>query len=419
MLFDLCFQVFHDFRKRDNDEPSNIKKNMNSNNHDSHEEIATSNVETRGNLTAAETPTDLRRPKSNGDENIPTGSPPNNKGAATKRLHGTVAAITALIVAVAAGVYYFAFIVPFESTDDAFIEAHVPAVAPQISGRVAQLLVQDNQEVKEGDLLLEIDARDYEAKLSQAQADLAAARSQLAQAKAQFAVDEAKAEEEHANLAAVEAQAAYAETNLARLQAIGDYGVSQNQIDVGQTQLRSTAADVQVEFNKIRAAEAQAALSKASIVTAEANVEQSQAAMQQAELNLSYTKITAPETGYVTHRTVEQGAYVQPGQALLAIVPHQIWVVGNFKETQLTHMHPGQPVTVHVDAYPHLKFTGHVDSIQSGSGAQFSLFPPENATGNYVKVVQRVPVKIVLDEVSGANIVLGPGMSVEPKVRVK
>ncbi|HUE37639.1 MAG TPA: HlyD family secretion protein, partial [Candidatus Acidoferrum sp.] len=182
---------------------------------------------------------------------------------------------------------------------------------------------------------------------------------------------------------------------------------------------RSTAADVQVELNKIKAAEAQAALSKASIVTAEANVEQSQAAVQQAELNLSYTKITAPETGCVTHRTVEQGAYVQPGQALLAIVPKEVWIVANFKETQLTHMRAGQPVTVHVDAYPQIKFTGHVDSIQAGSGAQFSLFPPENATGNYVKVVQRVPVKIVLDDVSDANIVVGPGMSVEPKVRVK
>jgi membrane fusion protein, multidrug efflux system len=418
VLFNLCFSIFHDFRKH-NDNESLTPKKMNTKNHDSHEEIALSNDGARGNLTAAETLTDLRRPKSNGDENIPTGSPPNNKGAATKRLHRTVAAIAALIVAVAAGVYYFAFVAPIESTDDAFIEAHVPAVAPQISGRVAQLLVQDNQEVKEGDLLLEIDARDYEAKLSQAQADLAAARSQLAQAKAQFAVDEAKTDEEHANLAAVEAQAAYAETNLARLQAIGDYGVSQNQIDVGQTQLRSTAADVQVELNKIKAAEAQAALAKASIVTAEANVKQSQAAVQQAELNLSYTKITAPETGYVTHRTVEQGAYVQPGQALLAIVPKEVWVVANFKETQLTHMRAGQPVTVHVDAYPQIKFTGHVDSIQAGSGAQFSLFPPENATGNYVKVVQRVPVKIVLDDGSDASVVVGPGMSVEPKVRVK
>jgi membrane fusion protein (multidrug efflux system) len=393
--------------------------NGNSNNHDSNEEVATSNLEARSNPTEVETSTDLRRPESNGDKNIPTGSPPNNKGAATKRNHHTLGAVAALTVAVAAGIYYFVFVAPFESTDDAFIQAHVPAAAPQISGRVSQLFVQDNQEVKQGDLLLQIDPRDYEAKLTQAQADLAAARSQLAQAKAQFAVDQAKTEEKHASLAAVQAQAAYAQTNLDRLQAIGNVGVSQNQIDVAETQLNSNAADVQVALNKISEAEAQAALSKASIATAEANVAQNEAAVEQAELNLSYTKITASETGYVTHRTVEQGSFVQAGQALLAIVPKQVWVVANFKETQLTHMHPGQPVIVHVDAYPRLKFTGHVDSIQSGSGAQFSLFPPENATGNYVKVVQRVPVKIVLDEISDANIVLGPGMSVEPKVCVK
>ena len=393
--------------------------NTNQDNHDSHEEIAMTPAGTRGEQKATETVTDLPRPKFAGDERNAKSSPSGNQGAAPKRSHRTLAAVAALIVAVAAGVYYFEFVAPFEATDDAFVEAHVPAVAPQVSGRVEQLLVEDNQEVTQGQVLLEIDPRDYEAALSQAQANLAASRSRLAQAKAQFAVDQAKAEEEHADLAAVEAQAAYAETNLARLEAIGDDGVSQDQIDVGQTQLRSTAADVQVELNKISAAEAQALLSKASVVTAEADVKQNEAAVQQAELNLSYTKILAPESGYVTHRTVEQGSYIQPGQALLAIVPRQVWIVANFKETQLTHMRPGQPVTVHVDAYPQLKFTGHVDSIQSGSGANFSLFPPENATGNYVKVVQRVPVKIVLDEVSDASVVIGPGMSVEPKVRVR
>ena len=391
--------------------------NTNQENHDSHEEIATGPIGTRGERTAADTITDLPRPKFDGEEN--NSKALNNQNGAPKRHHRTLAAIAVVIVALAAGTYYLEFVAPFESTDDAFVEAHVPSVAPQISGRVAQLFVEDNQEVTQGQVLLEIDPRDYQAALSQAQANLAGARSRLAQAKAQLAVDQAKADEEHANLAAVEAQAAYAETNVARLEAIGDDGVSQDQIDVGRTQLRSTAADVQVELNKINAAEAQAVLSKASVVTAEADVRQNEAAVEQAELNLSYTKITASENGYVTHRTVEQGSYIQPGQALLAIVPRNVWIVANFKETQLTHMRPGQPVTVHVDAYPQLKFTGHVDSIQSGSGANFSLFPPENATGNYVKVVQRVPVKIVLDEISDAGVVLGPGMSVEPKVRVE
>jgi membrane fusion protein (multidrug efflux system) len=148
-------------------------------------------------------------------------------------------------------------------------------------------------------------------------------------------------------------------------------------------------------------------------------VQQAEARLRQAELNLSYTQVTAPEAGYVTHRTVEQGAYVDVGQSLLAIVPKQVWVVANFKETQLKHMRAGQPATVQVDAYPQSKFTGHVDSIQAGSGAKFSLFPPENATGNYVKVAQRVPVKIVFDEDPNTQLALGPGMSVVPTVRVK
>ena len=195
--------------------------------------------------------------------------------------------------------------------------------------------------------------------------------------------------------------------------------MSQDQIDAAQTQVRATSADVLVARSKISAAEAQVTLGQANIATAEANIGQSEAAMRQAELNLSYTKVTAPETGRVTRRVVEQGNYIQPGQSLLAIVPKNMWVVANFKETQLKHMRPGQPTEVEVDAYPQFKFKGHVESIQAGSGARFSLFPPENATGNYIKVVQRVPVKIVIDDNANANVVLGPGMSVEPKVRVK
>jgi membrane fusion protein (multidrug efflux system) len=152
--------------------------------------------------------------------------------------------------------------------------------------------------------------------------------------------------------------------------------------------------------------------------TAAADIEQAEAAVSMAELNLSYTKITAPQDGRVTRRTVEQGAYVQPGQALMAIVPRQFWVVANFKETQLARMRVGQPVEIKVDAYPGRVFNGRVESIQTGSGARFSMFPPENATGNFIKVVQRVPVKIVFDASPDTQITLGPGMSVVPSVRV-
>ena len=169
----------------------------------------------------------------------------------------------------------------------------------------------------------------------------------------------------------------------------------------------------------MKAAQAQEALSEAAVETAAAAVQQAEARVRQAELNLSYTKIIAPVAARVTARTVDVGNYVQPGQALLALVPTNVWVTANFKETQLTYMRPGNPVKVHVDAYPNQNFKARVDSLQAGSGARFSLLPPENAVGNYVKVVQRVPVKIVFDEALPANLDIAPGMSVEPKVKVK
>jgi membrane fusion protein (multidrug efflux system) len=390
---------------------------MNTNRNNTHGEIPTPGLDAGDSRTAVETPTTLRRPHSIGEEN-PSGPPPTN-GAAQKRRRQILAAAAALIVAVAAGVYYFWFVLPFESTDDAFVEGHVTAVAAQVPGRVAQLLVEDNQTVNKGDLLLQIDPRDFEARLARAQANLTAAKSQLEQAKSQFSAAQATAQEARAGLVAVEAQASYTKTNLTRLSTIGVSGVSQDQIDAAETQVRATSANVLVASSKVTAADAQVTLAQANIATAEANIGQSEAAVREAELNLSYTKVTAPDAGRVTRRVVEQGNYIQPGQSLLAIVPKNIWVVANFKETQLTHMRPGQPAAVEVDAYPQFKFKGHVDSIQNGAGARFSLFPPENATGNYIKVVQRVPVKIVLDETPQSDLALGPGMSVVPKVRVK
>jgi membrane fusion protein (multidrug efflux system) len=324
-----------------------------------------------------------------------------------------------LVIGVATAIYYFEYVAPYESTDDAFIEAHVTPIAPQVAGRVAQLLVQDNQEVKAGDLLLQIDPSDFQTKLDQERANLAASKSRLEQANAQFTVDQAKVEQEKANVVAAQAEAKQAEADDKRYQAVGSFAVSASQLDLAGTQARSADAQVDAARNKELAAEAQSALDKASIQTAAAEVQSSEASVHQAELNLSYTQVKAPEAGYVTHRTVEAGSYVQTGQALLAIVPREVWIIANFKETQLSNMRAGQPVAVTMDAYPQIKLKGHVDSIQSGTGPRFSLLPPENATGNYVKVVQRVPVKIVLDDIAAANYVLGPGMSVVPEVRVK
>ena len=354
----------------------------------------------------------------NGDgDGAPTSRSLRARSGTKKRMAFLAAA---LVIGVACALYYLRFIAPFESTDDAFIEGHVTQVAPQVAGRLACVLVNDNQFVNAGEVLVQIEPSDYEAKLQKERANLAAAQSRLTQASAQLTVDQARAEQERANVLAAQAEAVRAEADSKRYEAIGTSGVSQSQIDLAATQARSTGANLTAARNKELAAEAQLSLDQASIHTAAAEVKRSEAAVQQAELDLSYTRVKAQESGYVTRKSVEAGSYVQPGQALLAIVQREVWVVANFKETQLTHMRPDQPVTIHVDAYPHLKLTGHVDSIQSGAGARFSLFPPENATGNYIKVLQRVPVKIVFDHTNPfASLALGPGMSVEPKVRVK
>jgi membrane fusion protein (multidrug efflux system) len=315
--------------------------------------------------------------------------------------------------------YYEINLAPYESTDDAFIEGHVTTIAPQVSGLIVKVLVQDNQAVTAGQVLAEIDSRDYDVKLAQARASLAEAQSNVTQARAQLAVDQAKADEENADVAAAQADATRAVADQQRYESIETRAVARTQVDLAVDQARAATAQLQVAQSRARAAAAQVELGKAGVTTAEAAVQQAETVVQQAQLNLSYTEITAPEAGYVTHRAAEVGAYAQPGQPLLAIVPAQAWVVANFKETQLADMRPGQPVEIFVDAYPQHKFAGHVDSVQAGSGARFSLLPPENATGNYVKVVQRVPVKIVFDEKPDPAFVFGPGMSVVPTVKVR
>jgi membrane fusion protein (multidrug efflux system) len=318
----------------------------------------------------------------------------------------------------AAVCYYWGFMRPYESTDDAFIEANIIPIVPRISGQTVKLLVRDNQAVHRGDLLLEIDPRDFEAKVAEADAGVAAARTRLEQAEAQVSSDKAKVDQEKATLAAAETEAQRAEAELKRYESLPNAAVSRSQVDTVKAQAISSAANVAVSRSRVRAAELQVTLSQAGVQAAKAELQRNQAILTQGRLELSYTKIAAPEDGFVTHRTVERGAYVQSGQSLLALVPAGVWVVANFKETQLKNMHPGQVVQIRVDAYAGRKFLGHVDSIQRGSGARFSVLPPENAAGNYVKVVQRVPVKILFDDPPDPNFPFGPGMSVEPKVRV-
>jgi len=342
--------------------------------------------------------------------------PPRKNRRKLKFLIIGAAALTVLVMVV---FYYFICVVPYESTDDAFIDGYVTLVSPRVPGQITQLLVKDNQEVKAGDVLVEIDPRDYEAKAAQARADLAAAQSQLNESQAQVKVSEAKVTQAQAAVTAAEAENQRASDDLKRYENVESRAISKSALDLAQAQARSANANLVAAYSQTNAAESDVELSEAGVETAKAAVQQAEAKLQQAELNLSYTKIIAPLDARVTARSVQLGNYVQPGQALMALVPRDVWVVANFKETQLTHMKPGQPVELSVDAYPNKKFKGKVDSLQAGTGARFSLLPPENAVGNYIKVVQRIPVKIIFDEELPTNLDIAPGMSVVPTVKIK
>jgi membrane fusion protein, multidrug efflux system len=308
------------------------------------------------------------------------------------------------------------------STDDAFIDTHTVQVSAQVAGRVKAVRVDDNQEVRAGQPLVELDPADFQAALSQALANQQNAQGQLAQAKAQLPVAQANLDQARAQVAVAQAASTNADINLKRdqmLEQMGGLAVSRQQLDNDAATARSDAANLAAAHQKVAANEAQLALNKTQIGTAQAGERAAAAQVEQARLNLSYTVIRAPEAGRITNKTVALGNYVQVGQALTAMVPDRIWVTANYKETEIGEMRTGDPVDIYVDAYPGHVFHGKVQSFQAGSGAAFSLLPPENATGNYVKVVQRVPVKIVFNGHPSAHWLLGPGMSVEPYVRIK
>lgn len=427
----------------------------------------------------------------------------------------------------------------FEKTDDAYIQGNISLISPKIGAHVGKIHVEENQFVKKGDLLIELDSREAEAKLEQARAllkmatarksratanyelaqkttraDLTQASSSLASAQNNVeqtriasdaklnSVEQAKnqAKTAEANLLQVESQvlAAEAAVEQARAQipaaqtrfenaqnefqrseklfASGDLSrqdlerdnrivsearanfVSvQKQADIAEAQVNSLRRQIEVEKSRVNEAKnniiaaennyrqslsqiniaasqadeskgkllgadvlpEQMAINDSEIQTAESEVAQAQAAVNQAELELSYTRISAPQDGFVSKKTVVEGQLVQPDQALMSISLPGIWVIANFKETQIERMKVGQPVEIYIDAYPNTAFRGRVESFQVGTGSRFSILPPENATGNFVKVVQRIPVKIVFDEMPSENILLAPGMSVVPKVRVK
>ncbi|MGH8220660.1 MAG: HlyD family secretion protein [Steroidobacteraceae bacterium] len=345
--------------------------------------------------------------------------PPPRRKRGLLRPRTVLIGVVVLAVLIAATLYYLVFIAPYESTDDAFVDGYTTLVSSRVPGQVMRLLVRDNQEVRRGAVLVELDPRDYAAALSQARAALASARSDEAQARAQLEVSEARVAGASASEAAAEADAQRANNDLKRYQSVEKRAVSKTILDQITTQARSSAAQLRSARSQFTGARAGVTVSQAAIQSAAAAVGVAEAKVRQAELNLSYTTIVAPVDARVTARTVGPGNYVQPGQGLLALVPDYVWVTANFKETQLTYMRPGQPVELRVDAYPNYTLKGHVDSLQAGTGARFSLLPPENAVGNYVKVVQRVPVKIVFDGPLPKGLDVAPGMSVVPRVKVK
>jgi membrane fusion protein (multidrug efflux system) len=325
--------------------------------------------------------------------------------------------VVALLVA-AAGYLYLDNSRRFESTDDAFIAARNFAIAPKVSGYIVAVPVTDNQHVAAGDVIARIDDRDYRVALAQADAQVAAAQASIQNIDAQIAVQQAQVEQSQAQVEQAQAGLVFAQQQASRYEDLAQRGAGSVQnAQQYSSSLRQQQATLKTAQAAVTAAERQVAALKAQRETAEANLSQAKAQHEQAQLNLSYTTIAAAQPGRIVNLTAAVGQFAAAGTNLTMFVPDEIWVDANFKETQLDAMRPGQPVEMTIDAYPERVLHGHVGSVQPGSGPAFSLLPPENATGNYVKIVQRVPVKIVFDD-PPKDVALGPGMSVVPTVRV-
>jgi membrane fusion protein, multidrug efflux system len=331
-----------------------------------------------------------------------------------------------VVLTIIGGVVYWLMTRNLESTDDAYTEGNAVAFAPKVSGYVTQLNIDDNTIVHADDLLLKIDPRDYIAARDQAQAALSLARAQLSSAQVDLEITRTRAPatllQAQAQLAQAQANQSQAQRDYNRQRAVDPRATTQTDIDQATAQRQSNAATVksaeaQVQIANLVQQTIQAA--EDTVTQRMAQIEQAKANLATAEINLSYTDLRAPQNGRITRRNVDLGTFVQAGQQVFYIVTPRVWVTANFKETQLADMRPGQPVSMNIDAYSNLRLRGHVDSIQDGSGARFSAFPAENATGNFVKIVRRVPVKIIIDSGLDNNQSLPLGISVTPTVTVR
>ena len=331
-----------------------------------------------------------------------------------------VLAIGAMLLAAAlgGGYVYLDYAEHFQSTDDAFIAARQSTLAPKVSGYIIAVPVTDNEHVAAGDVIARIDDRDYRIALEQAEAQVAAAQASIENIDAQLNVQQAQISANQAQVDQTQAALVFAQQQAERYQHLEQtgYGTVQNAQQY-TSQLHQQQAALQSAQATLRLAQRQIEALKAQHNSAVANLAQAKAQRDQAKLNLSYTTVTAAEPGRVVNLGAAVGQFAQPGTNLTMFVPDEIWVTANFKETQLDRMRPGEPVTLKIDAYPERTIRGHVDSVQPGSGTAFSLLPAENATGNYVKIVQRVPVKLIMDN-PPTDVALGPGMSVVPTVRI-
>ena len=326
-------------------------------------------------------------------QSVETEQPPKSKGIKRK-----IAFIFVAILIVCAG-FYVVNEMQYESTDDAYVENISVNVAPKVSGQIDNIYISDNQYVTAGELVATIDSADYKVRVDQANANYEKIKLDQTNAKA--------------NLVASESNIDLAKKDLERYRNLYKQGAVSKQ----------TLDSAEVKYNSAKAGltqAQQALLSDENKTVADANLANAKAAKDKAELDYSYTKIYAPQSGTVASRRVEKGMYVNVGSPLFSLVPDEVWVVANFKENQLRYMKPGQPVDIKIDTYPDHVFKGKIDSIQRASGAKSSLFPPENAVGSFVKIVQRIPVKIVFTEkIDKEKYNVVPGMSVVPKVKVK
>ncbi len=331
-------------------------------------------------------------------------------------------AVTAALAA--AGVYGYRYWTVdrfLESTDDAFLKADYTTVAPKVSGYIADVLVGDNQPVKAGEVVARIDDRDFRTALAQARADVAAAEAEIRNLAVQAELQKSVVAQAEANVAATTAGLRLARADYGRFHALRQVGyASAQKDDQAETAMREKGAGLQHDEAALAAARKQIEVLAALRAKAETQLARNQAVARQAELNLGYTTITAPIDGTVGSRALRVGQFVQAGTSLMAVVPlKSVFVVANFKETQLTHVRAGQPVTLTVDTFPGQTVAGRVDSLSPASGLEFALLPPDNATGNFTKIVQRIPVKIALAPDSPLIGRLRPGMSVIATVNTK